>query len=218
MQALSERAVPLRPAHRAERTAPPMAGRAAAMRPARERRLAGPAPLAEANHGRAGRPGKAARGALAAGEPPGLPGPPAGGFPGVLPLAGRGKCALTCVKLRPTLSSNAELGGNGEPIEGTSSGERRYNPNSAAAEFPAKRAEGPALCAPGPTGCMPPGGRPLCGRKTSTEVFRLRRGHAAPRTGPQQRPGAAAEGRGGGANGRQCCRRIRGARLDWRPR
>ena len=46
----------------------------------------------------------------------------------------------------------------------------------------------------------------------------IRRGHAAPRTGPQQRPGAAAAGRGGGADGRQCCRRIRGARLDWRPR
>ena len=46
----------------------------------------------------------------------------------------------------------------------------------------------------------------------------IRRGHAAPRTGPQQRPGAATVGRGGGANGRQCCRRIRGARLDWRPR
>jgi len=46
----------------------------------------------------------------------------------------------------------------------------------------------------------------------------IRRGLAAPRTGPQQRPGAATVGRGGGANGRQCCRRIRGARLDWRPR
>jgi len=39
--------------------------------------------------------------------------------------------------------------------------------------FPAKRAEGQALCATGPTGCIPPEGRPLYGRKTSTEVFRL---------------------------------------------
>ena len=83
----------------AERTAPPMAGRAAAMRPARERRLAGPR-----------RPGKAARGELGEGNTPVLPGPPAGGFPGVLPLAGRGKYALTCVKLRSTLSSNRGAG------------------------------------------------------------------------------------------------------------
>ncbi|MEI7481020.1 MAG: hypothetical protein WCK75_01580 [Elusimicrobiota bacterium] len=41
------------------------------------------------------------------------------------------------------------------------------------AGFPAKRAEGQALCATGPTGCIPPEGRPLYGRKTSTEVFRL---------------------------------------------
>ena len=33
-----------------------------------------------------------------------------GGFPGVLPLAGRGKYALTCVKPRPTLSSNRAAG------------------------------------------------------------------------------------------------------------
>ena len=39
-----------------------------------------------------------------------LPGPPAGGFPGVLPLAGRGKYALTCVKLQSTLSSNRRAG------------------------------------------------------------------------------------------------------------
>ena len=40
--------------------------------------------------------------------------------------------------------------------------------------------------------------------------------------GPTNRAAAAAGQRGfsrvGGANGRQCCRRIRGARLDWRPR
>ena len=40
--------------------------------------------------------------------------------------------------------------------------------------------------------------------------------------GPTNRAAAAAGLRGfsrvGGANGRQCCRRIRGARLDWRPR
>ena len=48
------------------------------------------------------------------------------------------------------------------------SGEQNYS-----AVFPAKRAEGQALCATGPTGCIPPEGRPLYGRKTSTEVFRL---------------------------------------------
>ena len=112
-----------------------MAGRAAAMRPARERRLAGPR-----------RPGKAARGALAAGEPPVLPGPPAGGFPGVLPLAGRGKFALTRVKLRFTLSSN----------RGSWALTSRLS------------------------------------RERPAASFVIRRGHAAPRTGPQQRPGNAA--------------------------
>ena len=121
------------------------------MRPARERRLAGPR-----------RPGKAARGALAAGEPPVLPGPPAGGFPGVLPLAGRGKFALTRVKPRSTLSSNR----GSWALTSRLSRERR-----------------------------------------AVSVV-IRRGHAAPRTGPQQRPGAATVGRGGGANGRQGRRRL----------
>jgi len=58
-----------------------MAGRAAAMRPARERRLAGPAPLAEATHGRAGRPGKAARGEPGEGKTTGLPGSALRGIP-----------------------------------------------------------------------------------------------------------------------------------------
>ena len=110
--------------------------------------------------------------ALAGGEPPVLPGPPAGGFPGVLPLAGRDKFALTRVKLRFTLSSN----------RGSWALTSRLS------------------------------------RERPAASFVIRRGHAAPRTGPQQRPGAATVGRGGGANGRQCCRRIRGARLDWRPR
>ena len=117
---------------------PPMAGAAYAMRTVRERRLAGPR-----------RPGKAARGALAAGEPPVLPGPPAGGFPGVLPLAGRGKFALTRVKLRSTLSSNR--------------------------------------------GSWAITSRLSRERPAASVVIRC--GHAAPRTGPQQRPGAATAGR-----------------------
>ena len=95
-----------------------------------------------------------------------------GGFPGVLPLAVRGKFTLTRVKPRSTLSSNR--------------GSWTVTPRLS--------------------------------RKRRAESVVIRRGHAAPRTGPQQRPGAATAGRGGGANGRQCCRRIRGARLDWRPR
>ena len=95
-----------------------------------------------------------------------------GGFPGVLPLAVRGKFTLTRVKLRSTLSSNR--------------------------------------------GSWAVTSRLSRERPAASVVIRC--GLAAPRTGPQQRPGAATVGRGGGANGRQCCRRIRGARLDWRPR
>ena len=69
-----------------------------------------------------------------------------GGFPGVLPLAGRGKYTLTCV-----------------------------NPNPAFAGFPAKRVEAKRY-ARRPKGCMPPGGRPLCGRKVASATFWLSRG------------------------------------------
>ena len=115
MQALSERAVPLLPAHHAERTAPPMAGRAAAMRPARERRLAGPQ-----------RPGKAARGALAAGEPPVLPGPPKADSLAYCRLPSGANPRLLALSCGLPYRVTAELGGNVETTEGTSSGEWCY--------------------------------------------------------------------------------------------
>ncbi|MDO8805485.1 MAG: hypothetical protein Q7R35_13770, partial [Elusimicrobiota bacterium] len=113
--------------------------------------------------------------------------------------------------------ATAELGVNAGTIEGTSSGERRYNPNPAFAGFPAKRVEAKRYA------------------RQAERVYASRRAPAmraenfigsfqakARPCGPTNRAAAAAGQRGfsrvGGANGRQCCRRIRGARLDWRPR
>gem|GEM_PF-1859949 len=44
-----------------------------------------------------------------------------------------------------------------------------------AEEFPAEAGVGRSAMRECPTGCMPPGGRTLCGRKSSTELFRLTR-------------------------------------------
>ena len=122
-----------------------MAGRAAAMRPARERRLAGPR-----------RPGKAARGALAAGEPPVLPGPPRRVRQGELIRELKTLCGLadSPAYCRLPVGANArllalsrglpyrateQLGDNIETIEGTASGERRYKVRPAPRTGPQRR-------------------------------------------------------------------------------
>ena len=135
MHALSERAVPLRPAPRAERTAPAYGGGGV-----RYAYGEGTTPCWAAAARQGGARGAGRRGTARVARSA------EGGFPGVLPLAGRGKFALTRVKPRSTLSSNR----GSWAITSRLSRER------------------PA------TGVV------------------IRRGHAAPRTGPQQRPGNAA--------------------------
>ena len=100
---------------RAERTAPPMAGRAAAMRPARERRLAGPR-----------RPGKAARGELGEGNTPVLPGPPKADSPAYCRLPSGANMRLLALSRGLPYRVTAELGGNVWTIGGTPGSERRY--------------------------------------------------------------------------------------------
>jgi len=126
IQVLSQRAVPLRTATPAERTAPPMAGRAAAMRPARVRRPAGPRPPGPAYHGPGWtRPGRAARGELGAREPPVLPGPPKADSPAYCRLPA--ESVRDCARIRCGLPyrATAQLCGNVETIEETLDCERR---------------------------------------------------------------------------------------------
>ena len=71
------------------------------------------APLA--GHGRAGRPGKAARGELGEGNTPVLPGPPKADSPAYCRLPVGAKARLLAFKPRSTLSSNArKVRGAGE--------------------------------------------------------------------------------------------------------
>ena len=92
-----------------------MAGRAAAMRPARERRLAGPR-----------RPGKAARGELGEGNTPVLPGPPKADSPAYCRLPVGANTRLLALSRGLPYRVTAKLGGNVGPNEETAGGECRY--------------------------------------------------------------------------------------------
>ena len=110
---------------------PPMAGAAYAMRTVRERRLAGPR-----------RPGKAARGELGEGEPPVLPGPPKADSPAYCRLPSGANARLLALSCGLPCRATAELGGNVETIEGTSSCERRYKARPCGPTYRAAAAAG----------------------------------------------------------------------------